>query len=68
LPPSVLYSQSYAARRAATWATTFAAPETLPQVTVKAGARRVGVLRTATPALSMIEAAFVGSPSLIAWT
>ena len=61
LPPSVLYCHSYDARRPAVAATTFALPETAPGFAAKTRARRVGVLRTATPALSMMAAPFSGA-------
>jgi hypothetical protein len=47
---------------------TFATPETGPGFAAKARAVRVGVLRTATPALSMMDDAWVGSASAIDWT
>jgi hypothetical protein len=63
LPPSMLYCHSYDARRAAAAAVTVATPETGPGFAAKTRARRVAVLRTATPALSMTDAALVWSAS-----
>src|SRR5258708_40290468 len=63
LPPSVLYCHSYDARWPAEAATTVATPEMRPGFAAKIRARRVGVLRTATPAPSMIDGPFPSAAS-----
>src|SRR5579859_401999 len=68
LPPSRLCCHSYDARRPADTATTFALPETAPGFAAKARARRVGVLRTATPALSMMDAPLSALALAVTWT
>jgi hypothetical protein len=64
----VLYSHSYDERCPADGAMTLTSPDTAPGFAEKTRGGRTGVLRTARPALSMIDAPFSGLASAITWT